>query len=235
MSKPSPRKSNEFAEYRFIKVMRGAPVHRKFRKLARSLEVSRFEAIGLTVALWNLCDDEYPFGVLSGLDAEALADSLGVEHLDPDGLVEAWIDAKLIDDTDAGLVVHGWLKEGRSGASAQKRSQRAKWAAHIRHHKDNFNPDCDSCGVDASEHAASQSEEYEQATQRLPDARRETRDARRETHQIATKENQTPAYASDDPERPFASHVTAARYGERRPSADLLSVPFSATYETTDL
>jgi hypothetical protein len=172
--------------------------------------------LGITVALWNFCDERFPFGVLTGLDAEALADSIGVEHLDPDELLEAWLDAGLVDDTEDGFVVHGWLDEGRTGASAQKRSQQAKKAAHARHHKDKSNPNCDFCVVDASGHAPSDASEhpvvYQGASLSVLDARRETEDARRETRRIAPKERETRAYAKNDPARPFTvSEKGAAR------------------------
>jgi hypothetical protein len=214
MSTPSRKPMSEFAEYRFIKVMRGAPAHRKFRKLARSLGVSRFEALGVTVALWNLCDEKYPFGTLAGLDAESLADSIGIDHIDPDDLLKALVDAGLIDNADDGLVVHGWMDDGRSGAAAQKRSERAKKGAHARHHKDRSSPDCDICMSDASEHAPSYASEHPVAYQGTPlsvlDARRKTEDARRETRRIAPREEETRAYAKNDPERPFESSGKAA-------------------------
>jgi hypothetical protein len=205
---------NEFAEYRFIKVMRDAPSHRKFRKLARLLNISQFEALGITVTLWVLCDTKYPFGRLAGLDAESLADSIGIHHIDPDDLLKALVDAGLIDNTDDGLVVHGWMDDGRSGAEAQKRSERAKKGAHARHHKDRSSPDCDICMSDASEHAPSDASEhpvaYQGASLSVLDARRETEDVRRETHRIAPKEEETRAYAKNDPERPFESSDEAA-------------------------
>jgi hypothetical protein len=209
-----PQPLIEFGEYRFIKVMRYAPNYGKFRKLARLLSIKSFEALGITLAPWPLCVTKYRLGLLVDLDTESLAGSLGIDHMDAVDLLEARVDAELIGNTDDGLAVHGWLDEGRSRAAAQKRSQKATKGAHVRHHKDRSSPDCDICMSDASEHAPSDASEhpvaYQGASLSVLDARRETEDVRRETHRIAPKEEETRAYAKNDPERPFESSDEAA-------------------------
>ena len=147
---------NEFAETRFVKLMRGAPRHRKFRRLARALGVTQFEALGITVALWDFCDECFPFGVLSGLDAEDICDALHITSIDPDELIAALVDARLVDWLDGDLAIHGWLKEGRSGASAKKRSALASRAAHERWHRDQPNVDCDLCNQGAAQESGHQ-------------------------------------------------------------------------------
>jgi hypothetical protein len=213
---------DEFAENRFIKVMRGAPAHRKFRKLSRELEVSKFEALGVTVALWEWIDANRPFGKIDGFTADDLADSLGIEHIDPDRLLAAWISVGLVDDSgDGSLSVHGWLREHRTGASAQQRSEGARRSAYTRYHKsgdhdENPHPECHLCPEVASEHASLHASEQSEARQEAAlqvldvDARRKTQDARRKTLKIAPKEEKTRAYANDDPERPFPISDKAA-------------------------
>jgi hypothetical protein len=207
---------NEFAEHRFVKVMRDAPQHRKFRKMARILGIKRQEAFGIAVELWVFCDMNFPFGVLDGLDAEGIADSLGVDHIDPDDLLNGLLEAGLVDDTPEGIAVHGWMDDGRSGASALKRSQWGRALAHKRWHMDDPSPECDLCIAQADEdaslhsntHAPLHPEAYNEASISMQDKRRETQDERRETSKIALKEEERArVYAADDPERPFVSVV----------------------------
>ena len=82
--------SDDFQESRFVKVLRGAANHRKFRKLARALGITRFEAFGLTAAMWDWVDATNPFGTLE-LAPQDIADSIGIEHIDGTDLVKAWV------------------------------------------------------------------------------------------------------------------------------------------------
>jgi hypothetical protein len=161
---------DEFAETRFVKVMRGAASHRKFRRMGRQLGLSRFEALGLTAALWEWTDTHKPFGALGrDFTAEDLTDSIGVEHLDPDDLVKAWIDVGLIDEDDDGYHVHGWMDAGRSGASALARSVKAREAAHKRWHPDRPYVGCSECNANANGDAPSHAQGYQQAPSEMPD------------------------------------------------------------------
>jgi hypothetical protein len=160
---------DEFAERRFVKVMRGAASHRKFRRMGRQLDISRFEALGLTVALWEWTDARRPLGSLGqNFTAEDLTDSIGVEHIDPDDLVKAWIDVGLIDEDDDGYHVHGWMDAGRTGGSAQARSEKAREAAHKRWHPDRPFDECSECNPDTSEHAPSHDDAATDASGHAP-------------------------------------------------------------------
>jgi hypothetical protein len=179
---------DEFAETRFVKVMRGAASHRKFRRMGRQLNISRFEALGLTVTMWEWTDTHKPFGTFGrDFTSEDLTDSIGVSHIDPDDLVKAWIDVGLIDEDDDGYHVHGWMDASRSGASAQARSEKARHAAHKRWHPDQPFDKCFECNPDTSKdapshddsrsdasedakgHSSSDAEGYQQAPPEMPD------------------------------------------------------------------
>lgn len=132
---------------RFVKVLHNAAMHRKFKQLARDLDVSRFEAFGIVVALWLWVDENRPSGSL-GTDflPVDLADSIGLEHLDPDDLAKALVKAGLLDSDADGFHVHGWLEDDRSGGAMRRRTERARKGAHERWHQDQPSPDCELCG-----------------------------------------------------------------------------------------
>ena len=141
---------NELPETRYVKHFRDTVRHRKNLKLARVLGCSRFEAYGVTGALWDFVDEHHPAGDLSGLDAEAISDSIGASDVfDPSELVDAWVTVGLLDqDDDGNLAVHGWTDEGRSGEGHERRVALATLGAHKRHHvnRGNLTPDdCDLC------------------------------------------------------------------------------------------
>lgn len=144
--------SGELPPRRFVKLLRGAPLHRKFQRLGRVLEVSRFEAFGVTAALWDWTDENRADGDLSDLDAQDITDSIGAsDRFEPDELIDAWVSVGLLDrDDDGNLWVHGWTDEGRSGADHETRVDKAQKAAHERWHvkKRTFRPDtCFRCRI----------------------------------------------------------------------------------------
>ena len=143
---------SELPPSRFVKHLRGASLHRKFQRLGRALHISRFEAYGVTAALWDWVDEHRPDGALSGLDAEGIADSIGAsDRFDPDELIDAWVSVGLLDrDHDGNLSIHGWTDEGRSGADHEARVDKARKAAHQRWHVQprSFKPEtCFRCRI----------------------------------------------------------------------------------------
>ena len=191
---------NELVESRFIKVMRGAPTHRKFRRHARSIGVSRFEALGVTIALWEWVDAHWPYGDIPGqMTAIDIADSLGIDDIEPSDLLKGWIDAELIDERDDHLSIHGWMDEHRTGASAEFRVWRAQKAAHTRHHKNARDKKPETCQFCQSE-----------ATDAMPkDAKATPNDAPMSLSSSLSPKGaesvaQVKIYEPDDPERPFS-------------------------------
>lgn len=145
-------------ESKFVKVMHGAPLNRKFIRMGRRLGISRFEAFGLTVALWEWTDRVSPYGEFPpSMTAEDFTDSLGIDHIDPDDLLKTWIEVGLVDSSEGGYQVHGWMEGNRTGASAQWRIDRAERGAHKRWHVKLGikSSDCRFCDMDddASEDA----------------------------------------------------------------------------------
>jgi hypothetical protein len=138
---------SELPPTRFVKHLRGASVHRKFQRLGRALGISRFEAYGVTGALWDWVDEHRPDGDLDRLDAEAITDSIAAsDRFDPVELVAAWLEVGLLDRDETGrLRVHGWTDEGRSGSDHEVRSEKARNAAHILWHVKKKNPKPDTC------------------------------------------------------------------------------------------
>jgi hypothetical protein len=222
--------SGELPPRRFVKLLRGAPLHRKFQRLGRVLEVSRFEAFGVTAALWDWTDENRPDGDLDGLDAEGLADSIAAsDRFDPVKLVAAWLEVGLLDRDETGrLRVHGWTDEGRSGASHEARVEKARHASHVRWHVKTGRPnpeECAECRVEAKGSMPKQAplSVPEQASPPLPDTDRDEDgdgDGRPEESlkRRTTRRNENAVtvpreYADDDPERPFATEDEATNDG----------------------
>lgn len=106
--------------------------HRKTGRLARSLAISKITAIGHLHAFWWWCMDNAPTGVLSGIDAEDIADG-AVWEGDPGQFIEALVYAGFVDTTDdLSLVVHNWMRyagrliEKREKDAERKRIERQK-------------------------------------------------------------------------------------------------------------
>ncbi len=100
--------------------------HPKIRKLAKALGIRRPEARGYVTALWSWVVDYTPDGDLSKFDPEDI--EYEVEWDGPDGaLVAAMEEVQLLDRTEYGLVVHGWMKRAESFRNARRmREARAK-------------------------------------------------------------------------------------------------------------
>jgi hypothetical protein len=145
----------------------------------------------LTVALWEWVDTTWPYGELpSHLTATDIADSLGIEHIDPDDLLKCWIDAGLIDDDAESLSIHGWMDGNRTGASAEQRVWKGQKGAHTRHHKHDRDKKPDACRFC-----------LEDAQALLKDAPMSMSTSLSPKGVLPTKQEK--AYEPDDPERPF--------------------------------
>jgi hypothetical protein len=220
---------SDLPQMRFVMHMRGTSMHPKFRKLGRELDMSRFEAYGVTGALWDYVDEHHPDGTLAGLDAEDVADAIrAIDRVDPDKLIAAWVSVGLLDRNESGdLAVHGWTREGRSGASYQARVEKARNASHVRWHVKTGRPnpeECAECRVEAKGMPKQASTSVpEQASPPLPDADRDEDadgDGRPEESlkRRTTRRNENAVtvpreYADDDPERPFATDDEATNDG----------------------
>lgn len=113
----------------------------KTRRLMRRLSLDTpAHAVGYLVCLWTWAMVHAPDGDLSHLDAEDIAGSAGWMG-EPEAFVDALTDARWIDKTPAGLVIHEWEEhQGQSfrqrvNEAAKKRKQRAasgeKWGSWL--------------------------------------------------------------------------------------------------------
>lgn len=109
--------------------------HPKLLRLARKLNISKRESIGLLHMLWWWCLDYAPDGVLAGIGDDEIAMAVEWDG-DPALLVDALVDTGWIDiDEGATLVVHDWMDYGgklvqRKRANADRmRNARAETAA----------------------------------------------------------------------------------------------------------
>jgi hypothetical protein len=83
--------------------------HRKTLKLSRTLKISRREAIGLLIDLWTWgMDNADKDGLLTGLEAEDIAEAMDYPRKRGVAIVDAIVDAGYIDRTDSGYVLHDW-------------------------------------------------------------------------------------------------------------------------------
>ena len=115
----------------------------KLRELAKELECSQNEALGLLVRLWlwgiNNADKE---GRIIGATKDDIAEALTIgidKRLSPDSVVDALIKTNWID-MDSGLYLHDWDEwqeywykaiETREKAAERKREQRARKRAEV--------------------------------------------------------------------------------------------------------
>lgn len=109
----------------WFRVEADMPDHPKVRRLARVLGISRREAVGLVTMLWCQVCRFAPDGALVDYSADDVEDLAGWDG-EQGALVEALRRAELVDETDEGLVVHGWMERAESFKKAQaKARQRA--------------------------------------------------------------------------------------------------------------
>ena len=117
--------------------------HPKTRKLARALDVSNTQAIGILHCLWWWCLDYAPDGDLTDIDAATIADACEWEG-DPDELIAAFVGASakrggcgFVDNGD-GLKVHDWDDYAGSLIGARERNADRMRASRAGHVQDTF-------------------------------------------------------------------------------------------------
>lgn len=107
--------------------------HRKTLRLARMMQVSVHEAVGILCCLWLWgIDNADPSGLLAGVEAADLADALRIH--DAEQLAEALITSGYLDKTEEGYVIHNWpeyggaLQRNRENDRIRKRESRSREA-----------------------------------------------------------------------------------------------------------
>jgi hypothetical protein len=113
--------------------------HPKFYRLADKLGVSVITARGHMATLWAWCLRHCPDGDLSNYSPREIS-AIGAQFVcsdtqktqNTDDFVAACIHAKLIDQTETGLIIHGWTKRAESWKSAErKRKERKKASRNV--------------------------------------------------------------------------------------------------------
>lgn len=102
------------------------PNHRKLKKFARMLDVSKAEALGRLALVWIWAAEYAPDGIISpSFDALDVADAAEF-HGSPQGFVEALVEAGFLEYAeDGGLLVHGWQEySGKLIANRAKARER---------------------------------------------------------------------------------------------------------------
>lgn len=98
--------------------------HRKFRKLARLLGISTAHARGLAESLWHVTAMRQPRGDIGAISDEDLADEMGEEIIEPAKLVNALVEAGLLDRSkEHRLVVHDWAEHCDNGVRMKLRNR----------------------------------------------------------------------------------------------------------------
>ena len=114
--------------------------HRKVGRVARALGLPEVVVRGMLVTLWTRILSEAPDGSLEGWSAEDVAGAASfhdVTHLSrgqdgtspghpgqsPQALVDALVEAELLDETPTGLVVHDWSDYCGLDAEAERRTK----------------------------------------------------------------------------------------------------------------
>jgi hypothetical protein len=89
-------------------VKRGSFMHRKVKRLAKSLGISRAYAFGLQAALVSITEQQFARGWVD-LSPEELAEELGASDLDPETLARALVSVGMLDRCRChGFRVHDW-------------------------------------------------------------------------------------------------------------------------------
>lgn len=96
-----------------IYVRCGAPDNRKVRKLSKILKIEPAHALGLCVGLWEkLMVDEHFDAKLTGWDADDIAFACRAGAVDPEGLLDAMLEAGFIEKLgDGTMIAHDWVAE----------------------------------------------------------------------------------------------------------------------------
>ncbi len=98
----------EMRELAWLEFHQTMPTHRKTLRLARALNVTKFEAIGIMCCLWCWAlDNATKDGLITGADAQDIADAVGYTG-DPDGFVFALISSGYLEQEGGGFRLHDW-------------------------------------------------------------------------------------------------------------------------------
>ena len=86
----------------------GTPFHPKVRKLARTLGLPLFSAVGILEMLWHYAEKYAPAGDIGKFDDQDIVDAVDWPE-EPAKLVAALVDARLVDTCDCHrMIIHDW-------------------------------------------------------------------------------------------------------------------------------
>ena len=114
----------------WVKVEQSLRDHRKLYALVDILNIESALALGLLVSLWLWAVDNAPTGSLAGISTRTIARAAQWTG-DPDALIDALKQAKLLDDFGDALYIHDWaeyggkLQEAREADKERQRRRRA--------------------------------------------------------------------------------------------------------------
>lgn len=114
----------------WIELHQTMPSHRKTLRVARKLQVTRFEAVGILCALWCWAlDNATTEGKITGADAQDISDA--IQYNGPaEKLLGALIDSGYIEQNGGGFILHDWhdyagrLMDKRKSDAERKRASR---------------------------------------------------------------------------------------------------------------
>ena len=96
--------------------------HRKFRRLARALNINEAAAVGHLTLLWLSTLQRAPCGILDDHDAEDIAAYAGWEG-DANEFVTALIDVRFLDCIDDTYALHDWDEHTLHGKDKSRRER----------------------------------------------------------------------------------------------------------------
>lgn len=109
----------------WIRLDSGVSHHPKILELADALSVSRREARGIVLALWDFCMLSAQDGHLGAIQPRRLARVCDWDG-DPYQLADALVESELLDRVGDSFKVHGWSERTGSWQEAQKKAQSRK-------------------------------------------------------------------------------------------------------------
>ncbi|HEX6543871.1 MAG TPA: hypothetical protein VF040_19105 [Ktedonobacterales bacterium] len=87
----------------YVQVAQSVARHRKTLRLARLLNMDRYQVVGRLVEFWSWCLDNAPRGCLAGVEPDILADVLDYDGK-PSELVAALLAAEVLEDVGDGFL-----------------------------------------------------------------------------------------------------------------------------------
>lgn len=99
--------------------------HRKIRRLAARLSITRIEAVGLVASVWSYTAEYQADGRLTAEDVEGALDQAGVDVARTPQYTEALVEAGWLEPMDGGWRVHDW-EEHQSALSDNKIDDRLR-------------------------------------------------------------------------------------------------------------